>query len=136
MISNEMLKTFRHNHKHFSNILILGSNAMGEVGTTKLFENEKVIIWEFILEPGEETAMHNHEHDYVFYALEGAPLQVHDADGNDLGTLPVATGDTYAFKVEKGELISTDTKNLRVPTLHKAKNTGTSRYREILVESK
>ena len=72
--------------------------------------------------------MHNHEHDYVFYALEGAPLQVHDADGNDLGTLPVATGDTYAFKVEKGELISTDTKNLRVPTLHKAKNTGTSRY--------
>ena len=42
----------------------------------------------------------------------------------------------YAFRVEKGELISTDAKNLRVPTLHKAKNTGTSRYREILVESK
>tara|TARA_X000001036_G_C20407160_1_gene695381 strand:+ start:269 stop:664 length:396 start_codon:yes stop_codon:yes gene_type:complete len=131
-----MLFSFHHNREHFLNILILGSNAMGEVGTTKLFENEKVIIWEFILEPGEETAMHKHEHDYVFYALEGAPLQVHDAEGNDLGTLPVATGDTYAFRVEKGELISTDAKNLRVPTLHKAKNTGTSRYREILVESK
>ena len=109
---------------------------MGDVGTTKLFENDKVIVWEFTLEPGEETAMHNHEYDYVFYALEGASLQVHDSHGNDLGTLAINTGDTYAFKVEKGELVSTDDRNLRVPTMHKARNIDTSRYREILIESK
>ena len=102
---------------------------MSDVGTTKLFENDKVIIWEFMLGPGEETPMHNHEHDYVFYALEGAPLQVRDSQGNDLGTLAISAGDTYAFRVEGGELISTDEKELRVPTMHKAKNTGTSRYR-------
>ena len=35
---------------------------IGNVGTTKIFENDKVIMWEFVLEPGAETPMHRHEH--------------------------------------------------------------------------
>ena len=25
---------------------------MGDVGTSKVFENERIIVWEFVLEPG------------------------------------------------------------------------------------
>jgi hypothetical protein len=80
--------------------------------------------------------MHTHEHDYVFHALEGAPLQIFDIDNKDLGTLPVGDGDTYAFKIEGGNLVSTDGKGHCVPVTHAAVNAGLTRYREILVESK
>ncbi len=57
---------------------------MGEVGTTKVFENDKIIVWEFTLEPGETTPVHTHKHDYIFYVLDGAPLEVFDADDQAL----------------------------------------------------
>ena len=44
---------------------------MGEVGSFIVFENEKVIIWEMVLEPGQQTTCHIHMHDYIFYVLEG-----------------------------------------------------------------
>ena len=39
---------------------------MAGVGTTKVFENDKIIVWEFVLGPGETTPMHTHQHDYIF----------------------------------------------------------------------
>tara|TARA_B100000579_G_C22812420_1_gene845976 strand:+ start:1245 stop:1583 length:339 start_codon:yes stop_codon:yes gene_type:complete len=109
---------------------------MGEVGTTKVYENEKIIVWEFTLEPGEETPLHEHKNDYIFYIQNGSKLQVFGEKGNDLGTLDATTGSVFAFKVENGYLVSTDEKNLRVPVTHTAKNVGTSNYKEILVETK
>ena len=113
-----------------------GDFFMGEVGTTKVYENEKIIVWEFTLEPGEETPLHEHKHDYIFYIQNGSKLQVFGEEGNDLGTLDATTGSVFAFKVENGYLVSTDEKNLRVPVTHTAKNVGTSSYKEILVETK
>lgn len=49
---------------------------MGEVGTKLVFENERVKVWEFTLEPGEAIAAHTHHHDYFFYAIEGSTLEV------------------------------------------------------------
>ena len=109
---------------------------MGNVGTTKVFEDEKIIIWEFVLEPGSETPLHRHEHDYVFYVLDGAPLEVRDAGGKDLGTFDASAGSSFAFRLESGDLVSADGKGHRVPALHTARNAGSTRYREILVESK
>ena len=60
---------------------------LGEVGNTKLFDNDKLILWEFVLEPGECTPLHTHQHDYVWYALEGATLEV--LDENQEQTLEV-----------------------------------------------
>ncbi len=110
--------------------------GMGNVGTTKVYENDRIIVWEFTLEPGEETPLHRHEHDYVFYVLDGAPLEVFDADGNDLGTLDASAGSTFALKMDGDDLVSVDGKGHRVPALHKARNAGQTRYREILVETK
>ena len=109
---------------------------MGEVGTAKIFENDKVILWEFVLEPGSRTPCHTHELDYVFYVLEGSRLEVFGANDEPLGAFDARTGDVFALVCENGELRSRDDKGLRAPATHSARNAGTSRYREILVETK
>ena len=109
---------------------------MAGVGTTKVFENDKIIVWEFVLAPGETTPVHTHEHDYIFYVLDGAPLQVFDVAGKDLGTLDASTGSVFVLRMEGNELVGVNDPAVRVPATHAAKNTGTTRYREILVETK
>lgn len=44
-----------------------GNTVLAGVGTNVLFEDDKIKVWEFILEPGEQTALHTHEMDYIFY---------------------------------------------------------------------
>lgn len=109
---------------------------MGDVGTSKIFENDSIIIWELLLEPGKRTACHTHHHDYVFYVLEGSKLEAFDENDNSLIAFDANTGDVFALTCENGELVSADCKGLRVPATHSARNIGTSRYREILVETK
>ncbi|MEM7225644.1 MAG: hypothetical protein AAF495_21880 [Pseudomonadota bacterium] len=111
---------------------------MAGVGTEKVFENDRVIVWNFELAPGEETQLHTHEHDYMWYSVSGAPLQVFDAQGNDLGTVEVPTGAIFELKLigDEIEVLSEPGKGLRVPATHKARNAGSTPYREILVEFK
>ncbi len=106
------------------------------VGTRKVFEDENLIIWEFELEPGATTPCHTHRLDYVFYVLDGTRLEVFDANDQPLGGFDALAGASFAFHCTKGELISSDDKGLRVPATHSARNAGTTRYREILVEKK
>jgi len=109
---------------------------MGDVGTSKVFENDRIIVWEFVLEPGERTPCHTHHHDYVFYVLEGSKLETFDKADKPLFAFDSNTGDVFAFKCEGGELISMDDQGLQVTATHSARNVGTGRYREILVETK
>ena len=109
---------------------------MAGVGSTKLYENDRVIVWEFVLEPGERTPRHTHEHDYVWYVIEGSRLETFDEDGRSIGAFDSNTGATFAFECRGSELISTDGKGLRGPATHSARNVGAGRYREILVETK
>ena len=50
--------------------------SMAEVGTKLIFENERVRVWEFTLQPGETIEAHKHDHAYFFYPLEGGTLEV------------------------------------------------------------
>lgn len=111
---------------------------MAGVGSEKLFENDKIIVWNFELKPGEQTPIHTHEHSYMWYSIQGTNLQVFDEDGKDLGTLEVPTGSVYSLKVENGtiEVMSNVGKGVKIPAKHSAKNVGTTHYREILVEYK
>ena len=106
---------------------------MSEIATTKIFENDKIALWEMVLEPGESTGVHTHTHDYVFYAIEGSTAEVTDEDGNHLCTLEIKAGETMVVRLEGQELVAGD---LRIPATHNARNVGTTRYREILVETK
>ena len=110
----------------------------GNVGSEKVFENDDVRVWNFELAPGEETPMHTHEHSYMWYSITGSTLQVIDEDGNDIGSLEVPTGAVYSLKLEDGEIevLSDINKGVRVPATHKARNIGTTPYREVLVEYK
>ncbi len=109
---------------------------MGDVGTKKVFENDRIIVWEMLLEPGERTACHTHRHDYVFYILEGSTLEAFDEHDKFLYSFECKVGDAFAFKCENGWLVSTDDKELRAPVTHSARNAGTTRFREILIETK
>ena len=108
----------------------------GAVGSTKLFENDKIILWEFVLEPGEQTPVHTHLHDYVWYVLEGTTLEVFDAEDKYLGKFEAPTGAIFPLRLEGDELVTTDDKGIRAPATHAARNGGPTRYREILVETK
>ena len=106
---------------------------MSHVATTKIFENEKIIVWEMVLEPGESSGVHTHEHDYVFHVIEGSTGEILDKEGNQLGILELKAGDTMFLKLDGEELVAS---NLRVPITHNARNAGTTRYKEILIETK
>ncbi len=110
----------------------------GNLGTKKVFENDQVNVWNFELAPGEETEMHTHEHSYMWYAVSGSTLQVFDENENDLGAIEVPTGAVFSLKVEDGEIevLSELSKGVRIPAKHRARNVGTTPYREVLVEYK
>ncbi|MGI9622268.1 MAG: hypothetical protein ACR2PK_05470 [Acidimicrobiales bacterium] len=106
---------------------------MTEVATKKLLENDKVIVWELILEPGEETGVHTHELDYIVHVVEGATLLATDGNGENEAEVTVATDDTYYFAVN-GDVASAG--GLETTATHNATNLGPGRYKEIMVEVK
>lgn len=111
---------------------------MAGIGNEKVFENDKVVVWNFALAPGEESPMHTHTRRYMWYAIEGAPLRLFDESGKDIGVFEVPTGAVYSLKVEDGyiEVLSNISKGSRFPATHSARNEGTTPYREVLVEYK
>ena len=100
--------------------------VLGGVGTALLFENDQVRIWEMDLAPGERTAIHRHDLDYILVQIEGdrvAGISEPDTQGPYPGTV-----DT---EVEPGRWIY-----IRKGGIETAVNTGKRRYREILIEVK
>jgi len=106
---------------------------MTDVATTKLHEDEKIIVWEMVLNPGDSTGVHTHRHDYVFYVLESARLKITDATDTLLFEREFLAGSVSSPKVDGDWLIDGDS---RIPATHNATNTDTRRFREILIEKK
>jgi len=106
---------------------------MADVATRKLLENDKLIVWELVLEPGESTGVHRHELDYMVHVIEGSTLLATDGDGGNATEVPLEAGATFYFSVRDGIATSGD---LQTTATHDAKNVGSGRYREIMVETK
>jgi hypothetical protein len=49
--------------------------ATNAVGTSILFENERIRMWEMVLAPGETCATHRHLHDHMLLYAEPATIQ-------------------------------------------------------------
>ncbi len=111
----------------------LRETSMSDIATKKLFENDKIAVWEMVLEPGESTGVHTHSHDYVFFVIEGSTVEVTDKDGKGLAKLEMSSDETISLRLEGQHLVAGD---LRIPATHSARNIGSTRYREILVETK
>ena len=109
------LDRFRDEHKN---------DPLGDVAGTVLWEDDRVKIWELVLEPGEASDLHHHEHDYYLVIMEGDYVAgVSPKDGDVLsfvGKVP-ANGNTVAIPKGGTEW---------------AFNVGEKTYREILIELK
>jgi beta-alanine degradation protein BauB len=98
-----------------------GERVLGGVGTSVIMENDRVKIWEMDLAPGEESAEHRHDLDYILVILEGDKIAGICTDGRDDIYADVTPG--LAVFVPKG---GTEI----------ARNVGNQRYREVLIELK
>ena len=93
---------------------------LGDVATRLLFENERVKVWEMWLEPGEASALHRHERDYLLCIVQGESIDA-DAPGGESMRIPVEPG--MVLYVGRGGV-------------ERAVNRSAVRFREILVELK
>ena len=91
------------------------------IGTDLIFEDDRVRIWQIVLEPGQEAATHTHLLDYTTVTVEGATLERLNADGT------VDRSETQPGRVLRWYQ-STRTHGLR--------NVGTTRFRNVIVEIK
>jgi beta-alanine degradation protein BauB len=98
-----------------------GERVLGGVGTSVIMENDRVKIWEMDLAPGEESAEHRHDLDYILVILEGDRIAGICTDGRDDIYADVTPGLTV-FVPKGGTEI--------------ARNVGAKRYREVLIELK
>jgi quercetin dioxygenase-like cupin family protein len=91
----------------------------GPIGTSILHEDERVRIWETLLEPGQELPMHEHLLPYVVVCIEGAD-----------NTQTALDGTVRELHERPGHVV------VRDPAVHKLENVGTTRYRNRLIELK
>ena len=109
---------------------------MAGVGSNVVFEDDKIKVWEFNLDPGEQTPVHTHELNYIFYVIDGTTLEVFDKNNQFLSNIEVKDGDVVPLRLEGDELVVIGNESQRIPATHSARNGGPNRYREILVETK
>ncbi len=99
---------------------------LGNVATRLLFENDRVRIWEMDLPPGERSATHRHDLDYVLVQIEGdriAAIPEPDSSG------------PYRHYIE-AEVEAGKTRYIVRGGIETSVNIGERRYREILIELK
>jgi hypothetical protein len=109
---------------------------MGGVGTEKVFENDRVIVWHLDLEPGQQGHRHTHRLDYVVKIISGSTLEVFGPQGELLDTVELESGGAVAFRID-GDKIRADREGYpAVPITHSARNVGSTTFREVLIEFK
>jgi hypothetical protein len=102
------------------------ATELGDVGTRVLFENDRVRVWEMTLDPGERSALHRHELDYLLVFLRGDRIAV-EVDESSRGPYR----ESMEFDVPLGRCVFTERGGVET-----AVNVGTEPYREILIELK
>jgi predicted metal-dependent enzyme (double-stranded beta helix superfamily) len=93
---------------------------LGNVATRLLLENDRVKVWEMLLEPGESSDLHQHTMDYVLCILEGESIDADPPNGN-----------TFHARVEPGQVFF-----IKSGGTERAVNRSGTRFREIVVELK
>lgn len=105
----------------------MAERVLGDVATKMLFENDRVRVWEMDLAPGESSAVHEHEHDYLLVQIEGDKIA---------GIFEPDTKGAYPPGVVEGDVTPGNVVYITKGGIETAKNTGSKRYREILIELK
>jgi beta-alanine degradation protein BauB len=100
--------------------------VLGGIGTTVVFEDDRVRVWQLRLEPGEESAVHRHELDHLLVQVAGDRIAV------------VPEPDTAGPYKDYLEADVVPGAVVRVPAggVETARNIGQERYLEVIVELK
>ena len=109
---------------------------MAGVGTQKVFEDDRVIVWHLDLEPGEQGERHTHKLDYVIHILSGSTLEVSGPKGELLDTVDLEAGGAVSFQIQEDQIVSDRPGYPAVPATHSARNIGSNTFREVLIEFK
>lgn len=109
---------------------------MAGVGTQKVFENDRVIVWHLDLEPGQRGETHTHKLDYVVRVVTGSTLEVFGPAGELLDTVELESGGAVSFRVDGHQIVSDRPGYPAVPATHSARNVGPGPFREVLIEFK
>lgn len=100
---------------------------LNRVGDRIVFEDDRVRVWELSLEPGAESHVHEHPHDYLMICIEGDRIAAEATPGQ---TNPYGgPGDYVDIPTQPGHVVFVEggvTEN--------AINSGTTRYRNLIVE--
>jgi hypothetical protein len=99
---------------------------MGAVATNVLFENDRVRVWEMRLGPGESSAVHRHDLDYVLVQIDGDKIK---------GVFEPESAGEYHGEVE-ADVIPGQSMFIGRGGVETAVNTGGKPYYEILIELK
>ncbi|MFY9588575.1 MAG: hypothetical protein WAT66_14110 [Actinomycetota bacterium] len=86
------------------------------VGTTLLFENERVRVWEIRLAPGERAPFHWHTTPYFFVCVEAGRARTRFPNGFYIDD-DNEVGDTVFLDTEPGEAHVHDLENVGSTTL-------------------
>ncbi len=105
----------------------MSQRQLGDVATTKLFENDRIRVWEMQLDPGESSDMHEHKLDYVLIQLDGDKIA---------GIFEPDTKGPYPEGTVEGDVSPGNVIYIERGGIETAKNIGEKPYREILVELK
>ncbi len=97
-----------------------GNEPLGDPANRFLFENERVKVWHLVLDPGESSAWHVHDNDYLTIVIDPGTLRVEWEDGT--------TEDRQLSVGEAGY------REGHGP--HRVTNIGPAKYRNALVEIK
>jgi len=109
---------------------------MAGVGTQKVFENDRIVVWDLDLQPGEQGDQHTHELDYVVRVFSGSTVEVSGPDGEPLYTVEREAGEVVSFRMDGDQLVSDRQGRPAVPATHSARNVGANTFREVLIEFK
>jgi hypothetical protein len=99
---------------------------LGDIATRILFENDRVRVWELDLAPGERSAIHRHDLDYILVQIAGdriAAVPEPDSAG------------AYKDYIE-ADVVPGRTRYIGRGGIETAVNVGSRRYHEILIELK
>ena len=109
---------------------------MAGVGTQKLFEDDRVVVWNLELRAGEQGELHTHELDYVVRIISGSTIEVTGPDGEFLYVVEVKSGSVVNFRIDGNQVVSDRPGAPAIPVTHRARNVGTNSFSEVLIEFK
>lgn len=98
--------------------------TFGGVGSKVVFENDRVRVWELRLAPGEESPVHQHDHDHLLIQVAGDRIAVVPEPDTQSRYKDYLEAD-----VRPGEVAF-----VRKGGIEVARNIGAEPYTEIIVE--